>query len=398
MKDFSVSASNRSRFIILVSILLVALNLRPTIASVSPVLEAIKADLGLSYATASLLTTIPTLCMGVFAVMTVPLARKLGRNRTIFLSILLITLATGLRIIGDIASVLFLSTIFAGIGIAVAQTLLPSLVQEHFSDNVGLVTGLYTTTLITGAALSAALTVPITSVINGSWTVGLAIWAVPATVGVLAWIPVYRGGEADSRKADEPRSQNLPWGKLWAWFLVFFFAGTQILFFSVLAWLSPRYVDLGWSAQRAGFVLSVFTVAELGGSLASSALTNRFTDRRPPLVVMLLLSSIGLSGIALLPLSYPWTWTTLTGIGIGGTFALALTLPVDFATSPEATDRLTAMMFGVGYILAATGPYVVGKLRSTSGNFRTPLIVLTAVAIALLASVTVIRPTRSIDV
>lgn len=389
--------SNRSRFSVLLGTLLVALNLRPAIASVSPVLELIRSDLGLSYATASLLTTIPTICMGVFAFMTIPVARRVGRDETIFISIALITLATGARLAGDTASILFISTLLVGIGIAVAQTLLPSLVQEYFSDNTGLVTGLYTMTLISGAALSAGLTAPISVTVTGSWTLGLAVWTIPAMIGILAWIPVISHADTESSLAETTASRKLPWREGWAWFLVFFFAGSSALFFSVLAWLSPLYVDLGWSAERAGFVLTAFTLAELGGSFGSTFLANRYTDRRPPLILMLSMSSIGLIGAALAPLMFPWVWAILMGIGIGGTFALVLTLPVDHAKSPKATERLTAMVFGVGYTLAAAGPYVVGKLLSATGGYQFPFVILTAIAITLLVSSVVIRPTRTIN-
>jgi CP family cyanate transporter-like MFS transporter len=179
---------------------------------------------------------------------------------------------------------------------------------------------------------------------------------------------------------------------------VLFFGGTQVLFFSVLTWLAPLYVDLGWSAQRAGFVLTAFTVAELGGSLGSTFLANGFADRRPPLALMLSMSATGLAGAGLAPLAFPWGWAVLMGIGIGGTFALALTLPVDHAASPEATERLTAMTFGIRYTLAAVGPYVVGWLRSTAASFRTPFVVLATVAAVLLVASVLLRPTRTIDI
>jgi CP family cyanate transporter-like MFS transporter len=86
----------------------------------------------------------------------------------------LIALATGARVAGDAIVVLLASTLLVGIGIAVAQTLLPSLVQEYFTDSTGLVTGLYTTALIAGAALSAGSTAPF-STATGFWTVGLAV-------------------------------------------------------------------------------------------------------------------------------------------------------------------------------------------------------------------------------
>ena len=211
----------RSRLVVLLGTVLVALNLRPVIASVSPVLEAIRTDLTLSYATVSLLTTIPTLCMDAFA--TVSVARRIGRDETILASITLIALATGIRVAGNTVPVLFASTLIVGVGIAVAQTLLPSLVQEYFVDRTGLVTGLYTTALIAGAVLSAGLTAPLLTTVLGSWTDGLAVWAIPAAVGVLAWLPVVDRADTGSNGSEPTSPGPLPWRRGWAWFLVFFF-------------------------------------------------------------------------------------------------------------------------------------------------------------------------------
>ncbi|ELZ04919.1 Cyanate transport protein cynX [Natrialba chahannaoensis JCM 10990] len=340
--------------------------------------------------------------MGVFAILTVFLTQRLGRNQTIFLSVIVIAGATGMRIASDLYSVLFLSTIGVGIGIAIVQTLLPSVVQEHFPETAGVVTGLYTTALIGGAALAAGLTAPVTALVDAAWTFGLATWTIPAIIGVIAWIPVLNRSPTSATSTDSmgnmPRVEMLPWQQDWAWFLVFFFAGTQILFFSVLTWLPPLYVELGWGPQHAGLVLTVFMLAELAGSLGSTLLTKRYTDRRPAFFLMLSLSSGGLLGIALLPLEFPWLWATLMGVGIGGMFALVLTLPVDYSKSPEANEQLTAMMFGVGYILAATGPYVVGELRSITGSFQAPFIALAVVSGALLFATASLHPDRTITV
>jgi CP family cyanate transporter-like MFS transporter len=67
--------------LLLLGLVLVALNLRPALTSGSPVLESIRQDLGLSRAAAGLLTTIPTLCMGVFAFAAARVSERIGSHR-----------------------------------------------------------------------------------------------------------------------------------------------------------------------------------------------------------------------------------------------------------------------------------------------------------------------------
>lgn len=133
------------RLYVLAALLLVALTLRPAIVSISPVLEQIRADLGLSYAAVSLLITLPTVCMGVFALTAAPLAQWLGHERTVFWAVVLVGLATVIRLAGGSVAVLFTTAILVGIGIAFIQALFSALVEKYFPSRVALVTGLYTT-------------------------------------------------------------------------------------------------------------------------------------------------------------------------------------------------------------------------------------------------------------
>lgn len=361
---------------------MVALSLRPAVASVSPILETIRSNVGLSYAAVSLLTTIPTLCMGIFALTIPSVTDRLGRERGVFWGVVLITGATAIRLGSRNALILFGSTILVGIGIAVTQALLPSLVTQYFADRESFATGIYTASLTIGAALAGAVTAPLVDFLS-SWPAALAIWALPAALSIpLWWLSWQRASSWRGEKAREERRARLPWQSRWAWVLTLFFGGSSTVFFFVLTWLAPRYVSLGWTADRAGFLLSVFIITQLGGNLGISAIGDRLDDQRPLFAAMLMLIITGATGIALVPRALPWVWAVLLGIGAGGLFTLGLTLPVMYATGPTATDGLTSMMLGGGYLIAALGPFVAGAVRDLTGSYR-----LTFVGLILLAAV-----------
>jgi CP family cyanate transporter-like MFS transporter len=166
---------------LLVGLFLVALNLRPAISSVPPVLETIRQDLGLGRAFLGLLTTIPVLCMSALALVAPMISRRIGAERAVLWSIVLIGLAVAGRLAARQAGVLFVTTFVAGVGIAVAQSLLPAVVKRWFPDQAALVTGLYTVGITGGLALAALATL-------GFCAMGIVPLATPWAP--LAWVVV----------------------------------------------------------------------------------------------------------------------------------------------------------------------------------------------------------------
>jgi CP family cyanate transporter-like MFS transporter len=398
------------RVLLLVGIVIVAFNLRPSITSVTPILEVIKAELGTSYTVTSLLTTIPTLSFGVFAFAAVAVSRLLGRERGVLLMIILIGIGTAMRIWGTYAPVLFASTIVVGFGIAVTQTLLPSIVNSYFSDQAALITGLYTTSLLMGAAIASGFTVPLYEYF-GSWTVALSAWAIISVLGIVIWAPIaIRASAADRDVQSKEQHQNsekksaglirilskFPWHSSTVWLILILFVGQGVFFYSLLTWLPPLYVSLGWGVERAGYLLTVFITANLGGTFIIAPLSDYWVDRRPWLGLASIMCVIGLMGLSFAPMMFPWMWSSLLGIGVGSIFALSLTLPVDYAPDPDAADRLTSIITGIGYILIAVGPFAVGAIRDVSGGYQFSLLVMTIFSIVLLIATVFLRPDRSI--
>jgi CP family cyanate transporter-like MFS transporter len=394
--DFRVSRGadvdvdlDRDRALLLLGLVLVALNFRPAVTSVPPVLETVRVELGLSYAAASLLTTVPTVLIGLFAFPAAAISGRLGRERTILWAVVLITVGTALRAVAGTAVVLFGTTVAVGIGIAVSQALVPSVVSERFADRAPLVTGLYTTSLGLGAAVAAGVTAPLAGVVG--WPAALGSWALLGVLALAVWLPTARDGPAAA--ADRGR---LPWTGAGAWLLTLFFSAQTLLYFAELTWIAPIYVDLGWTSERAGFLLTLLLSTQLVGSLAIPATAGRWADRRPWLALTITANAAGLAGLALVPLALPWGWATLAGVGCGGAFSLCMTLPIDHAAGPGAADRLTAMMTGVGYTVGAAGPLAVGSARDLLGGYRLPVLALAALAAVMLVAVPWFVPGRTI--
>ncbi len=78
----------------LAAIVLVAVNLRPAIVSIGPVLPSIIDDFHLSHTKASLLISIPDVLMGALALFTPRLARRFGRDGIILAALLVLFAST----------------------------------------------------------------------------------------------------------------------------------------------------------------------------------------------------------------------------------------------------------------------------------------------------------------
>jgi MFS transporter, CP family, cyanate transporter len=196
---------------LLVGLLLVALNLRPAISSVPPILETIRQDLGLDRAFLGLLTTIPVLCMSIVALAAPKISGRIGAERAVLWSVVLIGVAVTGRLAAGQPGVLFATTLVAGVGIAVAQSLLPAVVKGWFPDRAALVTGLYTVGITGGLALAALATVPIERTLGGFWPGALAAWSLPVAVAAVFWLPLASRARSSPLPEVARERTRLPW-------------------------------------------------------------------------------------------------------------------------------------------------------------------------------------------
>ena len=372
--------------LLLVGLLLVALNLRPAISSVPPVLETIRQDLGLGRAYLGLLTTIPVLCMSIFALVAPKISGRIGAECAVLWAVILIGVAVAGRLGAGQAGILFVTTLVAGVGIAVAQSLLPAVVKGWFPDRAALVTGLYTVGITGGLALAALATVPIERTLGGFWPGALAVWSLLAAVAAVFWLPLASRARSSPRREGLHERTRLPWRSGQAWSVALFFGAESCLFFSSLTWIAPLYIDQGLDEGRAGLLLAVFALVRVPSAFLFPALADRSRDRRPWLALTLILTTFGFCALGLVPLVTSWAplaWVVVLGLGIGGLFPLALTLPLDYSADADEAGRLTAMTFFVGYIVAAVGPVAVGALRDATGGYAVPFVALAMLSVGM---------------
>lgn len=379
-------ASERSSKLLLgVSVVLIALNLRPVFSSLSVVLPEVMASTGLSPTFASVLTTLPVICLGIFAMVAPWLGRRFGTERTLLVCLLMIVVGTLARGTGSV-TLLFAATALAGIGIAISNVLLSALVKRDFADQAALMMGLYTMAVCAGAAAGAGLTVPLEHALGGNWTRALAVWAAPAAAVALIWAP-----QALPRKPMPSESRHAVRG-LWrdplAWQVTGFMGLQSALAYAVMSWLAPILRERGLDAKTAGYVVSVAVMTQLVTCLAVPTVAIKCRNQVGIAVGASLLTLVALMGCMFAPMSSPWgiwPWAVLLGIAQGASFSLALTFIVLRSRDSHVAAQLSGMAQGVGYLIAACGPMLVGLLRGWTGSFDASAFLFGAIGITLLA-------------
>jgi CP family cyanate transporter-like MFS transporter len=357
-------------------VVLLSLNLRTVFASLPPLLNEVRHDLGLSAGVAGLLTTLPVVLLGALA----PLAPRLARRTTIewllVACALLTAVGCGLRGAGGVVA-LFAGTMVAGAGIAIAQALIPVLIRDRYPDATGPLTGAFSGALTISAALGSGLAVPIENLLDVGWRASLSAWALPGLVAAVAWLP--RALHSRTLLVGGPVASlvRIPL----AWSVAVFFAMQSMAFYGALAWLPSVLRASGYHAGSAGALQALAQTVQLVPAFLVSVLAARSRDQTMLMAVVVLLSVAGFLGILAAPAAAP-LWMVVLGLGQGGALGLALILPLLRGGDVRTVAALTAMTLCVGYLIASLGPFLLGAVHDVTGDWTGPMLVLIAIAAA----------------
>ncbi|SDK17490.1 CynX/NimT family MFS transporter [Nonomuraea jiangxiensis] len=369
--------------LLLAGVVLAALNLRPAIAGVSPLLDEIMRDVGLSPAAGGAITTVMVVCLGVFGPVTPLLARRLGLDRTLFAGLLVIAAGVVLRGLGGVP-MLYLGSALAATAIAVMNVSMPAIVKQHFPTRVNLLTGVYVAAVVGGAASASALVIPLEHGTGFGWRGVSALLAVPALLAALIWLP------QAARKQQEVQSGPRPFGQVLrsrvTWYVTALMGLQSLTFYVMLAWLPTIFIEAGLPADQAGYLLSLTNLVQVVTSLAVPVLAGRRPSQVPYVVGAGVLTVFGYLGMLLAPTTVPWFWMIVLGIGQGASFALALLIIALRPADPTAVTALSAVAQSVGYVVAALGPLAFGFLRQVSGGWSVPLLAGLAVVVVQLGA------------
>lgn len=348
---------------LMAAMFVVALNLRPALASIAPLSDHIMRASGLHSTGIGLLTTLPVFLMGVGALLAGSLRKRLGEAAGIGLGALIVAGSCAVRAWDVSAAGLIASAISAGAGIAVVQALAPSYIKRNFPANPGGAIGLYTCAIILGAALSAAGTTRLADMLG--WAGSLAAWSFPALLAVFVWTVANRAARAAGQphRGDSHAARLGLWKHPRSWSLLIFFGIGTGAFMLVMAWLPAYYVQLDQSPRQGGDLLAMMTGIEALTALGVASFIHHFPDRRLPLASSLVLVFGGLSCLLIAPISLALPAVVTLGIGIGILFPLSIIVTVDHLADASQAGDLAAFVQCGGFVLAGLAPLGAGALR-----------------------------------
>ncbi len=360
-----------------VALVFVILNLRLSVAAIPPVLGQIERETGLSSIGAGVLTALPLVCFGAVALLTPPLLRRIRMAPLLLLTMVAIVIGIAIRLDSALVA-LYAGTIVLGSGIAVANVLVPGLIKRDFPTQAAIMVGLYSVGLSLSGAIAAGLTVPAKDLLGIGWRPAVAIWGIFAVLALLMWVPQVRHPEPTSSGPPEPAVGRALWRDRLAWSVTLFMGLQSLAFYATLSWLPAILEDHGMSQGAAGWILSYSFFPAMAAAFATPVIQGRI--RWQPLLVVALVAVWGCAYIGLMlgPTDAPYIWGTLLGIGQGVSLALGLGFIVARAPDPHLTAHLSTMAQGVGYLIAAAGPFLVGALHAITGGWTIPLLLLLA--------------------
>ncbi|MEV6794858.1 MFS transporter [Streptomyces sp. NPDC051320] len=388
--------------LVMVAIVLAAVNLRPAIASLGALLEEVRDSLGMSGSVAGVLTSVPPLCFAVFGVTAPRLARRFGPGAIVCAGMAAITAGLVIRPFAGGTVGFLAASALALMGIAVSNVLMPVIVKRYFPDRVGTMTGLYSMALALGTALAAAVTVPLTHGLGGSWRVGLGVWAVPAAVAVLPWIALVKdrsaaaadeAGEGPGEAAGDGPREETPVPRIirsrTAWSLACFFGLQATGAYITMGWMPQIFRDAGVPAGTAGLLLAVTMVMGVPLSFVIARLAARMRHQGPIALALGVCGLAGYAGLYLAPAGGAWLWALLLGVS-NCSFPLALTMIGMRSRSGAGVVRLSAFAQSTGYLISIPGPLLVGVLYQHSGGWGLPIalmggLMLPQIAVGILA-------------
>ncbi|WP_413693622.1 MFS transporter [Psychromonas sp. KJ10-2] len=366
--------STRSRFasfILVLGILLIAANLRGPVTGLGPVLDQIISYFDLSASQAGMLTTLPLLAFAFASPVAAKLAKKQGLEISLFLALILIAIGLSSRLI-DSVIVLYVGTAIIGVGIAIGNVLLPSLIKRDFPHKVALMTSAYVLSMGIFSGSYSALLIPLAAYKDIGWAVALSCYGILTLISIIIWIPQLRLHTKLTKGLLAPITNGKIWHHALAWQITLCLGFNSFFTYIIIAWLPNILMETGYTAQEAGVLHGTFQLATATPGLILIPLLAKLKDQSILAISLAIIGSICFLGLLYLP-DAAFVWSILLGFSSGAIFILGLSY-ISYRTNHSLqAASLSGMAQSLGYTLAAIGPIATGMLHAYFESWTTTL-------------------------
>lgn len=375
-----LTPTRRQSLLLLCGLLMIAATLRVTFTGVAPLLEMIRASYGLTTAQTGLLTTLPLLAFAMVSPMVARIAGRYGMEKSLAGALILMMAGIAIRSLNG-AGWLFTGTALIGCAIATGNVLLPGLIKRDFPGQVAKLTGAYSLTMGMAAALGSAFVVPL-AVAGPGWRGALLSMMIFPLLALVIWLTQCRHHVAATLTASGALRRPSLWRSARAWQVTLFLGLNSLVYYVVIGWLPSILISYGFSEAHAGSLHGLLQLATASPGLLIPLLLMRVNDHRGIAVLVSALCALSAPGLWLMP-GLASVWVIMFGVGSGATMILGLTFIGLRSGSAHQAAALSGMAQSVGYLLAACGPPVMGKIHDLTGGWGTSLVAVAVLSLAM---------------
>lgn len=375
-----------AKILIILSIIFISFNLRAPITAVGSIIDLIKVEFNLTSGMAGFITTLPLIAFAVVSPFVSKISSKFGYGLTMLGGLFFIIAGELIRSYTNTFG-LFAGTTLIGIGIAIGNVLIPSIIKLRFSKNVGIITSIYTTSMCIFAAVGSGASVPLALGLDFGWRNALAVWSILTLITVFIWLPQLKNSKdsMNNQKTIKDIKGKSIWKSPLAWWVTLFMGTQSLLFYCLVAWLPSIITSKGMSPEFSGMMALLFQMVGLPATLLMPIVADRFKDQK---MITTISSLIYLVGMSLLLVSNSTISIIISlifvGLGMGGSISLSITFISLRSPNARKAAELSGMSQSAGYLLAATGPLLIGFIYDRTSSFTIPIVILIVCIIMLI--------------
>ena len=360
-----------AKYIAIITIALLAFNLRTAVSSISPVVTCIQKEIPLPIVTSGLIGIAAPLSFALATSLSYRPARRFGAEKTLLMTIVMIIFGHALRALAWDSTSLFAGSLLSLLGMGIGNVLMPVMVRKYFPNRVGIVSSFYITLTALSATLGSFVAVPVAEAFG--WRFSLGQWAIFSVLAAIPLLALLKNSTPEKRAVDED-SKRAIWRAPTAWAIAGMQGMTSVFGYVSFAWLPLLLIEHnGVSVAEGGLLLSLFAIMGLPTSLLVPMLAAKYPASHT--YITLFSGAMGVAGtLGILFGSNQMLWLFVILAGLGPSmFPLALTLFNLRSTKRSTVLAVSAFGQGISYSTATISVFTVGVLRELTGGWEAAL-------------------------
>ncbi len=376
--------SRKETLFIILGIIFISFNLRAPLTAVGSVVDMTAGEFNLNSGTAGFITTLPLIAFAVVSPFVASFSHKFGFGKTMMFGLILILIGELVRSYTNVFG-LFIGTAFIGVGIAIGNVLIPSIIKLKFGKNIGRMTSIYTSSMCIFAAVGAGVSVPLAIGMDLGWKHALAIWFVFTILTVFIWLPqVATKGNNATTNTVETQADTSIWKDKTAWLVTLFMGIQSLLFYCMVAWLPTIIISKGFSQNFASTMALTYQLIAIPATLLVPVLCDKFKDQCGIVLVNCFVYLVGMSLFLFADSEMLMIASiVLLSLAMGGSISLSISFISLRSANALKASQLSGMSQSAGYLLAAVGPATMGVIYDMTNDWSIPIVIFIVAIVAL---------------